>query len=101
MVYAQQRPLADRHAARSVSCEGCHVMKGNAEIKKDAKGHEACVTCHGYYPEMIKRTEKAGEEVNPHDQHDGDLPCTQCHKGHKAGVNYCEECHGTFVFEVP
>lgn len=101
ILYAQQQFLADRHAARSVSCEGCHVTKGKPEINKDEKGREACVACHGYYPEMIKRTEKPGEEVNPHDQHDGELPCTECHKGHKPGVNYCEECHGTFVFKVP
>lgn len=100
-VHAQSQSLADRHETRSISCEGCHITKGKPEIKKDTKGREACVSCHGYYPEMIKRTEKTGEEVNPHDQHDGDLPCTECHKGHKPGVNYCEECHGTFVFEVP
>lgn len=32
-------------------------------------------------------------------QHEGALPCTECYKGHKAGVNHCGQCH-RFVFDV-
>ncbi|MDY3114770.1 MAG: cytochrome c3 family protein [Sutterella sp.] len=32
-------------------------------------------------------------------QHEGALPCTECYNGHKAGVNYCGQCH-RFVIDL-
>lgn len=95
-----QRPyLAERHQSRGVTCESCH---GKATPNGDqVLIGKNCVQCHGSYQKAVERTKDKYPEVNPHDQHDGDLSCVVCHKGHQKGVNYCEECHGTFVFEVP
>jgi fumarate reductase flavoprotein subunit len=48
---------------------------------------------------MIEKT-KGKYETNPHAQHEGALPCSECHKGHQKGVNYCGGCHN-FVYNVP
>lgn len=88
--------LGDRHVARGMQCETCHEkdlkIKMNGEL-------EVCTSCHGDYAAMIKKTE-GRHETNPHAQHEGLLPCTECHKGHKEGVNYCGGCHN-FGFKVP
>ncbi len=89
--------LADRHAKKGFKCDTCHT-EGN-KIKQ-AGDYDVCVTCHGDYEAMIKKTQNPKYEVNPHAQHEGVLPCTECHKGHKQGVNYCGQCH-SYVFKVP
>ncbi len=89
--------LADRHVARGMKCETCHEP-GTAKLKA-YKDIDVCAQCHGEYPAMIKKTE-GKYETNPHGQHEGALPCSECHKGHKAGVNYCGQCHN-FVYKVP
>ena len=88
--------LADRHAKLGLPCTSCHVKDGSPELKLDDKKHEACVGCHGWYDEVAKKTvPKDPANVNPHSQHDGNLPCTECHKGHKPSVSACSECHKT------
>ncbi|MBO5658637.1 MAG: cytochrome c3 family protein [Duodenibacillus sp.] len=92
--------LADRHVARKMTCETCHV--GTA-VKKNKKELEVCADCHGDYDAMYKKHDakyKKMEMENPHGQHDGNLPCSACHKGHKPSKNYCLECHN-FDFKVP
>ena len=32
-------------------------------------------------------------ERNPHEVHHQELECSTCHKGHRASVNYCSNCH--------
>lgn len=92
--------LADRHMAKGMTCTSCHEAKNSAKLKMiDAGKHEICVQCHGFYDRLVEKTNTPGEE-NPHAQHDGNLPCTECHKGHKKGVNYCAQCHN-FEFNVP
>lgn len=88
--------LADRHVAKGMACETCHTPDKKIKMQGD---YEVCVTCHGDYKAMIKKTE-GKYEVNPHAQHDGALPCTECHKGHKEGVNYCGGCHN-YTYKVP
>lgn len=97
---AENKPfLADRHQARGTDCQACH---GAAQITGNAAViGKNCQLCHGDYQKAVDRTKAKYPEINPHDQHDGDLSCIVCHKGHQKGVNYSEECHGTFVFEVP
>lgn len=100
---AQDKPqyLGDRHVARGVQCQVCHGDKISAQLKEDDQRHEPCVQCHGFYDQVAKKTTPENpEEMNPHSQHDGNLPCTTCHKGHKPGVNYCAQCH-FFNFKVP
>lgn len=88
--------LADRHVERGLKCESCHTPDMKIKTSGD---YDVCVDCHGDYNAMIKKTE-GRYETNPHAQHEGALPCTECHKGHKAGVNYCGECHN-FEYKVP
>ena len=87
--------LADRHVERGLQCDACHEPDMKIKMNGDL---EACTSCHGDYTAMIKRTE-GRYETNPHAQHEGLLPCTECHKGHKPGVNYCGGCHN-FEYKV-
>ena len=88
--------LADRHIARGMKCETCHTPDHKVKQSGD---FDVCVDCHGGYEEMIKKTD-GRYQVNPHAQHEGVLPCTECHKGHKPGVNYCGQCH-SYTYKVP
>ena len=88
--------LADRHVWRGLQCDACHEPDMKVKMNGDL---EVCTSCHGDYAAMIKRTE-GRFETNPHAQHEGLLPCTECHKGHKPGVNYCGGCHN-FEYKVP
>lgn len=94
--------LADRHVARGLNCASCHGTKPPAaQLPEDKERHEPCVACHGFYDKVAKKTQpKNPEEMNPHSQHDGNLPCTTCHQGHKPGKNYCAQCH-YYTFKVP
>lgn len=96
---ADVKYLADRHVARGVTCEMCHTKDMKVKPSTKYEDLDVCTDCHGDYAAMIKKT--AGKyETNPHGQHEGALPCTECHKGHKPGVNYCGGCHN-FEFKVP
>jgi len=88
--------LADRHVARGMNCQTCHTPDNKLKQNGDL---DVCSSCHGDYSAMIAKTD-GKYETNPHGQHEGALPCSECHKGHKAGVNYCGGCHN-FVFKVP
>lgn len=93
--------LADRHGARGITCVQCHQDVTKGTLKVDKERHEACVACHGWYDKVAQKTQpKDPEEMNPHSQHDGNLPCSTCHKGHKPGENYCGKCH-YYNFKVP
>ncbi|MCG5029921.1 cytochrome c3 family protein [Mesosutterella sp. OilRF-GAM-744-9] len=95
--------LADRHVARGMKCDACHVSAQGGKLKAEKSDYGVCATCHGDYQKVAARTEakyKDSGQPNPHNQHDGALPCTECHKGHKAGVNYCAQCH-SYVYKVP
>lgn len=93
--------LADRHVSKGMDCTICHVSSQDHAIKMNANDEESCVECHGGYDKLVKLTAPKEEGAgNPHAQHDGNLPCTECHKGHKQGVNYCIECH-SWEFKVP
>lgn len=102
-VCAQEGPfLAERHAVKGLTCENCHV-KGTTDLIRKETGEDVCVTCHGDYAAVYKLLEPKYDKKdleNPHGQHDGNLPCTECHKGHKEGKNYCLGCH-SFEFKVP
>lgn len=90
--------LADRHAARGIQCDACHTPDKKVKQSGD---FDVCVDCHGDYAAMIKKTDaKYQGKVNPHAQHEGVLPCTECHKGHGPGVNYCGQCH-SYIYDVP
>lgn len=95
--------LADRHAAGGMKCDACHVAPQGGALKDEKTDYGVCASCHGDYQKVLDRTagktQDAGQP-NPHSQHDGALPCTECHKGHQKGVNYCGQCH-SFTYKVP
>lgn len=99
--HAEGKFLADRHVEEhKLACASCHDPAQPTELKQ-IKGREACVSCHGDYDKVYKLTiPRDDAEGNPHAQHDGVLPCTECHHGHKPGTNYCAECH-TWEFTTP
>lgn len=57
-----------------------------------------CIACHGSYKKIAEKTEEL--DVNPHDSHQGEVPCTRCHSGHKKSVLFCNGCH-EFPMTVP
>ncbi len=88
--------LADRHAAdNGVACADCHDGKENP---KEKAGIGACLECHDGYKGMAEATRNL--DVNPHDSHEGEIECTECHKPHGKPVDYCEQCHA-FGLMVP
>jgi hypothetical protein len=86
--------LADRHGTRGVKCENCHTsMPPQKNITEGT-----CIACHGSYKKIAEKTEEL--DVNPHDSHQGEVPCTRCHSGHKKSVLFCNGCH-EFPMTVP
>ena len=86
--------LGDRHKTMGVACEGCHQQSAPT----GAAPANACMSCHGDMDKMGKQTEAL--HPNPHESHEGDIPCGECHHAHKASVDYCAKCH-QFGFKVP
>ena len=93
-VAATDAYLADRHAARQVTCNMCHTKSMNAKPEQ-----QDCLKCHGgSYAELAKKTDKS--DINPHDTHLGEADCTDCHSGHKKPKLVCDGCHEDFGNEL-
>lgn len=89
--------LADRHAARSVPCTGCHTAMPPTA---DNTSPDLCIKCHGgSYGALVKRTEGRGD-INYHDTHIGEAACRECHHGHRSSDLICNQCH-EFKAKVP
>jgi hypothetical protein len=91
----QSQPmLADRHKDAGVDCQACHGQSpptGAAPVV-------ACAGCHGDIAKVAERTQSL--HPNPHESHEGEMPCDECHHAHKLSVDYCAKCH-QFGFQVP
>ncbi len=101
--FAADKMLADRHVQRGLKCDACHTTAAGGPLKAEKSDYGVCATCHGDYDAMVKKTAakaKKDGDPNPHAQHDGALPCTECHHAHKKGTSYCSQCH-TFVYKIP
>jgi fumarate reductase flavoprotein subunit len=86
--------LIDKHVAAHVGCAQCHAS-GIAVPPTTA----TCLTCHGgTYQKLAAST--ANDMPNPHESHQGEIPCAQCHHVHKASVTLCNQCH-TFDMSTP
>jgi hypothetical protein len=81
---------SDKHIKTGLNCDSCHeTAKVAAETKV---GMAKCLSCHGPYEKLVKRTEKISR--NPHTYpHHEDLDCNVCHHGHRADEYYCGSCH--------
>ena len=81
---------SDKHIKTGLNCDNCH---GVTKVAAGAEvGMAKCLSCHGPYEKLAKRTEKMSR--NPHtNPHYGDLDCNVCHHGHSADENSCDRCH--------
>jgi hypothetical protein len=96
---AKERPRAIYHLKPgiNVSCFDCHQEE---RPTKKAVASESCMVCHGDYPAMRALTKDA--KPNPHNSHMGEVPCTECHRGHQPSRVICLECHeGENKFNIP
>jgi fumarate reductase flavoprotein subunit len=84
---AGEGPLGKRHEAAGIACAGCHKeTPPSAQVPM-----EACTACHGAYSALAAKTAK--KHPNPHESHQGELPCESCHHAHRPSVDYCAQCH--------
>lgn len=92
--------LSGQHAAKQVSCSGCH---GPAfPLKGDEVANERCLACHGSYEALAEKTKpKEAHGLNPHKSHYGEIACTACHFGHQKSVVLCKDCHPKTTLVVP
>ena len=91
---AQAPLLEERHKDAGITCDACHQeTPPGKEVPM-----EVCAGCHGDYAKLAEETGKV--EPNPHDSHEGPVPCEKCHHNHRPSENYCASCHN-FGFKVP
>jgi nitrate/TMAO reductase-like tetraheme cytochrome c subunit len=98
------------HEQAGVQCKQCHDYGVVAEITSgikyvtgnytvDAKGELAkrkfdekmCTKCHISEAHVATLTDFLPR--NPHDSHNGELPCNTCHVSHGTQIDFCSECH--------
>jgi hypothetical protein len=92
----EERPLPAPHVKAKLICHDCHQKEKPTTA---AVPDEACMVCHGDYPAMKALTKDA--KPNPHDSHQGEIPCTECHRQHKPPAVKCLECHqGKYTFKI-
>ena len=76
---------ADVHQKAGVTCEACH------KTPNKAPDPAVCLTCHTP-DQVLARTEKV-KPTTPHVSPHYDLTCVECHGVHKAGKDFCAQCH--------
>jgi nitrate/TMAO reductase-like tetraheme cytochrome c subunit len=108
--YLTSSNLDHVHQQAGVQCKDCHDYPLSAEIKSgidfvtgsytvDKSGalaqrkfdDQLCTKCHISEQHVATLTDFLAR--NPHDSHNGDLPCSTCHVSHGAQIDYCAECH--------
>jgi fumarate reductase flavoprotein subunit len=96
LAVAGQPLLSEKHKTASLECNACH--KENPP--KVAAPMATCIACHGGTYEKLMEKTQAVKPHNPHQSHEGEIECGECHRVHKPSVDYCERCH-QFGFKVP
>lgn len=86
-------PKISKHAKPGIKCESCHGSDTATRVTMPK-----CLQCHGSYAKVAELTRK--DKPNPHESHQGEVRCGECHKEHGQSVNSCNECH-TFEMKVP
>jgi hypothetical protein len=71
-----------------VLCEDCHEVLPPVKPPSD----DMCIACHGESPDGLFEL-TAYLEPNPHDGHEGGLPCYSCHPNFGEYKSPCESCH--------
>ncbi|WP_425800703.1 cytochrome c3 family protein [Desulfitobacterium sp. Sab5] len=103
--YHDSSLLANSHAKAGVKCHDCHESSLSIQTSEGLKyitgdyeepmktrqfTKEMCLKCHNY-DEVKAKT--AFDESNPHDSHNGELECYNCHKMHEPSTVLCSQCH--------
>ncbi len=83
------------HTAAGLTCASCHKESPPSTPVQTA----TCLSCHGSYDALADKTQN--DSPNPHDSHQGQLPCESCHHVHMPSVSYCAQCHDQFHLNVP
>lgn len=87
MLCCEPAIAADLHAG--MACTNCHKSKTpSASDITDV----TCLSCHESREKLAAKTAKWGNR-NPHDNHRGEVPCTECHHNHKPSELMCNQCH--------
>ena len=112
--------LAATHRAQEgTTCMGCHVPTLSEQINEginwvtgnyvypleergvddltEARGLEGdqfCLneSCHNLTRDDLAEM-TADMDYNPHVAQHGEIDCSECHKAHRASVDYCTQCH--------
>ncbi len=94
--WAADRPLLiEKHKAAGLNCGACHAENPPPM----APPMLTCMNCHGKYEVIAEKTRNVTPH-NPHESHQGEVECGECHHVHKASVDFCGQCH-QFGFKVP
>ena len=81
--------LADFHMQQGLKCEGCHqTQTPQPDSRVNTKN---CFACHKSFEAVAERIKRT--DPNPHNSHLGEVPCSDCHQGHKEYKNMCNDCH--------
>jgi hypothetical protein len=116
--YLTGKNLDSVHAKAGVQCKDCHdypvqaeitsgiaYITGNYEVVQTdpvtGKAEPAlarrkfketmCTKCHISLEHVATLTDFLPR--NPHDSHNGALPCNTCHVSHGQQIDYCAQCH--------
>jgi hypothetical protein len=98
------------HQQAGVQCKNCHDYPLSAEISSgidfltgnytvDKSGNlkvvkfsdAMCTKCHISAQHVAQLTSFLAK--NPHESHNGQLPCNTCHVSHGQQIDYCGQCH--------
>ncbi|MDR3575369.1 MAG: cytochrome c3 family protein [Anaerolineaceae bacterium] len=108
--YLTSKNLDHVHEQAGVQCKDCHDYPISAEISSGIKfmtgsytvdkngqltqrkfSDAMCTKCHISEQHVAQLTDFLAR--NPHDSHNGDLPCNTCHVSHGQQIDYCSQCH--------
>ncbi len=87
--------LIDKHLAAGLTCTACHTTTPMRPIPT-----ATCLSCHGGSYDRLAAM-SAADDPNPHQSHQGAVPCAACHHVHMASESFCAQCHSEFAFKVP
>ncbi len=108
--YLTSSNLDHVHEQAGVQCKDCHDYPVQAEIASGIKfitgnytvdkngaltvrkfDDTMCLKCHISYQHVAQMTDFLPR--NPHDSHNGEMPCNTCHVSHGQQIDYCSGCH--------